>query len=137
MSKIKRFEELEVWKLAREFAREIYQITTNEYFAKDYRFRDQMRASSGSIMDNIAEGFERNGRKEFVQFLHIAKGSCGETRSQLYRALDVAYINEETFGIMFNKAEKISQSLSGFIHYLKQSEIDGLKYKPNNLKSEI
>ena len=127
MRKIKRFEDLEVWKLAREFAKEIYKITANDCFSKDFRFRDQMRASSGSIMDNIAEGFERDGRKEFIQFLYISKGSCGETRSQLYRALDVCYIDNNTF----EKAEKISQSLSGFIQYLKQSEIGGLKYKPN------
>jgi len=131
MGKIKRFEDLEVWNLSREFAREIYKITANDYFSKDFRFRDQMRASSGSIMDNIAEGFERDGRKEFLQFLYISKGSCGETRSQLYRALDVKYIDNETFEKVFTKAEKISQSLSGFIHYLKQSEINGLKYKPN------
>lgn len=120
-----------MWQLAREFAKEVYQITGNDFFTKDYRFRDQLRASSGSIMDNIAEGFERDGRKEFIQFLCISKGSCGESRSQLYRALDVNYINNEIFERTFNKAEKISQSLSGFIQYLKQSEINGLKYKPS------
>jgi len=129
MGKIKRFEDLEVWRLAREFSKEMYKITANDYFSKDFRFRDQVRASSSSIMDNIAEGFERDGRKEFIQFLCIAKGSCGETRSQLYRALDVCYIDNDTFEKTFAKAEKISQSLSGFIQYLKQSEIGGLKYK--------
>jgi four helix bundle protein len=129
MATIKRFEDLEVWRLAREFAKEIYEMTNNEFFSKDFRFRDQLRASSGSVMDNIAEGFERDGKKEFVQFLYISKGSCGESRSQLYRALDVCYVDKETFERMFNKAEIISQSLSGFIQYLKQSEIAGLKYK--------
>ena len=129
MGKIQKFEDMDVWKLAREFAKDIYSITGNENFSKDFRFRDQIRASAGSVMDNIAEGFERDGRKEFVQFLYIAKGSCGETRSQLYRALDVNYISKDIFDVFYQKALMISQSLSNFIRYLKQSEIDGLKYK--------
>ena len=133
MGKIKRFEELEVWNLARDFAKEIYKITTNDYFSKDFRFRDQMRASSGSIMDNIAEGFERNGNKEFIQFLYFSKGSCGETRSQLYRALDNSYISEVEFGTLYNKAIQLSQSISLFIQYLKKSEITGHK----NLKPSV
>ena len=83
--KIERFEELKVWKEARELCIVIKEITSTEGFSKDFRFRDQIRASSGSIMDNIAEGFERDGRKEFIQFLSIAKGSCGETRSRIKR----------------------------------------------------
>lgn len=129
MAKIERFEDLDVWKLAREFAKEIYQLTKEDNFSKDFRLRDQIRASVGSIMDNIAEGFERDGRKEFVQFLYIAKGSCGETRSQLYRALDIGYIDKDTFEFLYQKAMLISQSLSNFIKYLKQSEINGLKNK--------
>lgn len=79
--KINRFEDLEIWQEAREFCKFIFDITSSGPFNKDFRFRDQIRASSGSIMDNIAEGYERDGNKEFIQFLSIAKGSCGEARS--------------------------------------------------------
>lgn len=129
MATIERFEDLEVWKLAREFALDIYKITENEIFSKDYRFCSQIRSSAGSVMDNIAEGFERDGKKEFIQFLFIAKGSCGETRSQLYRALDVKHIEKETFDYLYEKTIKISKSLSKFIKYLKESDLKGNKYK--------
>ena len=124
---VKQFEDLEVWKQSRELCKDVYKITNYELFNKDFRFRDQIRASSGSIMDNIAEGFERNGNKEFVQFLYIAKGSCGEVRSQLYRALDNNYITKEEFDTLYNKSIQLSKSLSGFIQYLKKSEITGHK----------
>ena len=129
MATIKRFEDLDVWKLAREFAKTIYTITSNERFKQDYRFCAQIRASAGSIMDNIAEGFERDGRKEFMQFLSIAKGSCGECRSQLYRAFDVCYIDKESFDTCFRQAESISKLVSNLIKYLKDSEQKGIKYK--------
>ncbi len=86
--KIDKFEDLEIWQEARELCRYVFKLTSTGLFNKDYKFRDQIRSSSGSVMDNIAEGFERGGNKEFAQFLSIAKGSCGETRSQSYRALD-------------------------------------------------
>ncbi len=129
MAQIKCFEDLEVWQKSREFCKDIYRITNYELFSRDLKLKDQLKASAGSIMDNIAEGFERDGKKEFVYFLSIAKGSCGESRSQLYRALDYAYIDEQEFEILYQKAIKISKSISGFINYLKQSEIKGLKYK--------
>ena len=126
---VKNFEELIIWQQSREFCNDIFRITNYDQFSKDYRLKDQIKASSGSIMDNIAEGFERSGNKEFIQFLYIAKGSCGETRSQLYRALDFKYVTEEEFNILKEKAIKISQSIGGFINYLKQSELSGSKYK--------
>ena len=129
MATIHRFEELEVWKLAREFAKTVYNITNSDCFKQDYRFSAQIRAAAGSIMDNIAEGFERNGKKEFMQFLSIAKGSCGECRSQLYRALDVCYIDKELFDKCCQQTETISKLLSNLIKYLKDSEIKGTKYK--------
>jgi len=127
----KQFEDLEIWQRSRELCKDIYKITNYELFNKDFRFRDQIRASSGSIMDNIAEGFERNGNKEFIQFLYIAKGSCGETRSQLHRALDNDYIRKEEFDMLYDKTLLISKSILMFIQYLKNAEITGHK----NLKS--
>ena len=126
---IKQFEDLEVWQLARVLCKDIYKMTHDDLFSKDFRFRDQIRASSGSIMDNIAEGFERNGNKEFVQFLYIAKGSCGEVRSQLYRALDNKYISQEEQNTLNGKTLQISKSIAGFINYIKNSEYTGSKNK--------
>jgi four helix bundle protein len=126
--KIERFEDLEVWKEARELCIFIKVITDIENFSKDFRFRDQIKASSGSIMDNIAEGFERDGKKEFIQFLSIAKGSCGETRSQCYRTLDYAYISKETFDQLLVKTIKLSKKIASLINYLKSSDIKGNKY---------
>jgi four helix bundle protein len=94
---INSFEDLEIWQLAREICIFVKQITDKEMFNKDFRFRDQIRGASGSIMDNIAEGFERDGNKEFGQFLSITKGSNGEVRSQSYRAFDYNYITPEQF----------------------------------------
>lgn len=87
------FEDLIIWQKARELCKDIHRITKYETFSHDYKFKNQINSSSGSVMDNIAEGFERNGNKEFIQFLYIAKGSCGEVRSQLWRAYDFEYIN--------------------------------------------
>ncbi len=127
--KVERFEDLEIWQQARELCKYVFEITSTEPFCKDFRFRDQIRASSGSIMDNIAEGFEREGNKEFIQFLSIAKGSCGETRSQSYRANDFQYINQETQNKLNNHAIQISKKISSLITYLKQSEFRGTKFK--------
>src|SRR6476660_2583916 len=92
MATISRFEDLEIWQLARTQANELWQIYTVGVFAKDFELRNQINGSSGSVMDNIAEGFERSGNKEFSNFLLISKGSNGEVRSQLYRAYDRKYL---------------------------------------------
>lgn len=128
MSKIERFEDLEVWQKARELAKQVHELTSTGNFSKDYSLKDQINRSAGSTMDNIAEGFERGGNREFIQFLSIAKGSCGETRSQLYRALDKAHINQESFNSLSDKATELSKQLSKFINYLKTSEFRGEKY---------
>jgi len=132
MGTIKNFEDLKIWQMGREFCKDIFRITNYESFVKDYRFRDQIKASSGSIMDNIAEGFERGGNKEFIQFLYIAKGSCGESRSQLHRALDYNYITDVEFNSLKEKTIQLSQAIGSFINYLKQSELKGSKYRTND-----
>src|SRR5436853_5533817 len=97
MAKIEKFEDIEAWKLARETTRLVYRLSSNGGFAKDFALVNQIRRASVSILSNIAEGFERNGDKEFIQFLTIAKGSCGEVRAQLYAALDQEYLEQEAF----------------------------------------
>jgi four helix bundle protein len=126
---IERFEDLEVWKQERVLSKMVFDITSQAPFKNDFRFRDQIKASSGSVMDNIAEGFERDGNKEFQQFLSIAKGSCGETRSQAYRALDYGYIDQPTFESLLNQALSLSRQLSALITHLKNSGLRGNKYK--------
>lgn len=127
--KISRFEDLEVWQSARELCKNVRDLTIKEAFSKDFRLKDQIRASSGSIMDNIAEGFERDGRKEFIQHLSISKGSCGETRSQSYRAFDYDYITEEELKHMVETTESLGKRIGGFMNYLKKSEYKGNKFK--------
>jgi four helix bundle protein len=129
MSKVERFEDLKVWQLARELCKEVHFLTLKDLFSKDFKLVGQIKGSSGSIMDNIAEGFERDGNKEFIQFLSISKGSCGETRSQLYRAIDNKYISQEEFDMVYEKSLECSKMLKGFIIYLKDSELKGNKFK--------
>ena len=129
MSKIEKFEDLEVWQEARELCRIVFSLTNKEPFCKDFELVRQIKKSSGSVMDNIAEGFERDGNKEFIQFLSISKSSCGEVRSQSYRALDHSYITKEEFKELYNKALSISKMLGGFMNYLRKSDIKGNKFK--------
>jgi four helix bundle protein len=126
--KIERFEDLEVWKDARELCKVIFEHTNIEIFKKDYKFCSQIRSSSGSIMDNIAEGFERGGNKEFIQFLYISKGSCGETRSQIHRALDYNYISKDIYNRLIERTIALSKKISSLITYLKNSELKGSKH---------
>ena len=127
--KIERFEDLDIWKEARSLFKYIFGITRKDPFCRDFKLKDQIMTSSGSIMDNIAEGFERGGNKEFIQFLSISKGSCGECRSQSYRAFDYQYIKEDVLDELVKRTTRLSKEISGFISYLKKSDFKGSKYK--------
>ncbi len=130
MATITKFEELEIWILARELTYEIFELfTTSENFARDFKLRDQINGSSGSVMDNIAEGFERGGRNEFINFLTFSKGSAGEVKSQLYRAMDRKYITQEQFDRLYEKADIIGKKIGSFINYLNKTEHKGNKFK--------
>jgi four helix bundle protein len=125
---VKRFEDLEIWQEARELCKVVYEITSAYPFCNDFKFRDQMRASSGSSMDNIAEGFDRGGNKEFYQFLSVSRGSTGEVRSQSYRAFDNKYITEEKFNELLERTDSLSRKTYNLMLHLKNSDIKGLKY---------
>jgi four helix bundle protein len=131
---IKYFEDLEVWKLARELTKSIYKVSKNKPFSSDYGLLDQIRKATISIMSNIAEGFEREGNQELLQFLYIAKGSCGEVRCQLYVAYDQGYISKDEFDNLSNMARKVSIMIKNFIDYLKGSKMKGTKYKKPAIK---
>ncbi len=128
MGKVEQFEDLEIWQLARERCNDVHGFFETTSLGKNYALRDQMDKCSGSVMDNIAEGFERNGNKEFIQFLSIAKASCGELRSQLYRALDRNHIDKKTFDLQFDKVLLESKKISSFMNYLINSKYKGSKY---------
>jgi four helix bundle protein len=128
MSTIRQFEELLCWQKARLLTREVYKIFKDPGF-KDYGLQDQMQRAAVSVMSNVAEGFERGTRQEFLNYLFIAKGSCGEVRAQLYVALDAGYVNEGTFGNLKSKAEECSRLISNFIQSIKVSKFQGLQYK--------
>jgi four helix bundle protein len=106
----------------------VFVLTEAGPASKDYKFRDQIRAAAGSVMDNIAKGFERSGQFEFVNFLSIAKGSCGEVRSQLYRGIDQKYFPDSVADLI-RQYEELASKIGGFIKYLNQSEIRGQKFK--------
>jgi four helix bundle protein len=128
VARVERFEDLDAWRLARELTREVYRVTRTEPFARDFGLRDQICRSSVSVMSNVAEGFERDGDKEFLNFLSIAKGSAGETRSLLYVALDQEYISETEFGLIYGKAVENSRVISGLSTYLRDSPLKGRKF---------
>lgn len=128
MATYKTFEDLDIWQKARQFASRVYSQTVAGSFSKDFSLKDQINRSTGSIMDNIAEGFEREGTKEFVVFLSYAKGSAGEARSQLYRAYDRKHIDEPTFASLTSEAVEISKGIPGFMRYLKDPDIKGSRF---------
>jgi four helix bundle protein len=129
MATITKFEDLEIWQEARKLAKEVSILSKETDLKNDFRFKEQIKASSGSVMDNIAEGFERDGNLEFRQLLSIAKGSAGETRSQIYRLYDSEYISEEQFKDLKNKYENLSGKIKNFITYLNKKDFKGNKFQ--------
>ena len=129
MATFQKFEDIEAWQRARELTREIYTVSNENPFSKDFGLRDQVRKTSVSIMSNIAEGFEKDGTKEFIQFLSVAKGSSGELRSQLYVAFDQGYLEEERFERLLGIVLETSRMIGGLINYLRKSKMKGPKYK--------
>ncbi len=129
MAKIERFEDIEAWQKGRELAKIIYKITAQGDIARDFALKDQLRRASVSIMANIAEGFEREGNKEFKQFLAMAKGSVGEVKSHLYVALDAGTMSQKDFNQLMALADEISRLIAGFLRYLKNSDHKGSKFK--------
>jgi four helix bundle protein len=137
MATIKRFEEIEAWQKCRELSREVFKATSSNPFSKDYKHKDQINSAAGSAMDNIAEGFGRGSRNEFVNFLSIANGSLNEVKSQLYRALDKEYISQENFDKLYEMADHASNKTGSMIGYLNTSMISGQKFKDRtNVKRE-
>ena len=129
MARIEKFEDIEAWKLARQATRRIYDVSSIGPFSKDFALVNQIRRASISVLSNIAEGFERDGNKEFLQFLSIAKGSCGEVRSQLYIAADQKYIDASTFEEIAKLLIETSRTISGFMKYLQGAPERGSKFK--------
>lgn len=118
MATVRRFEDLDVWKLSREIVNNIYDLTNKSAFSKDYALRNQIRRSAIGILSNIAEGFESGSDKQFARYLKIAKGSAGETRAQIYVAFDQRYISQNEFSITKEKLDICSKKLSRLISYL-------------------
>jgi four helix bundle protein len=135
MASFKKFEEIKAWQKARELNKTVGNYIDTGRFKRNFRLIDQIEGSAGSIMDNIAEGFERSGNKEFLQFLYISKGSCGEFRSQLYRALDRSYLTQIEFNELYEQSREIIVMLQKLIDYLEQSDYKGAKYKNREQKN--
>jgi len=129
MATITRFEDLEIWQKARELSKKIRTTSISTSLSKDHSIKDQILRSSGSVMDNIAEGFERDGKKEFINFLYIAKGSLGETRSQIHRLFDAEHLDELVYNDLLKDCFNLSGKIAHFIRYLLKSEYKGTKLK--------
>lgn len=129
MATAHRFEDLEIWQLSHELYKKLSAIISLMRQKHDYRFAEQIKSAAGSVMDNIAEGFERNSRLEFLNSLSIAKGECGELKSQAYRCLADGYITAAEFELLYEDIDKIIKKMASFITYLNKSTIKGLKFK--------
>ncbi|MBL7909731.1 MAG: four helix bundle protein [Bacteroidia bacterium] len=134
MATITKFEDLEIWQLSRNLNKDIYPFLKTLNDTKNYELQKQLDRSAGSIMDNIAEGFERDGNREFIQFLAISKASTGEVRSQLYRAYDRNLLEKEKFDQFQNDCQVIGNKIGKFITYLNKSTIKGKKFSNSNTK---
>lgn len=128
MATITRFEDIEAWQLGRELKKLVYKVSKVGEFAKDFALKEQIRRAAMSITANIAEGFERDGNREFIQFLSTSKGSCGEIQDHLYTALDEAYITQQQFDDMYRRATETGRKIGAFMNYLNRSEIRGRKF---------
>jgi len=136
MSTLKQFEDIEAWQKARELTCGVYSCSKVGNFAKDFGLRDQIRRAAVSVMSNIAEGFERGGTGEFIQFLAMAKGSAGEVEAQLYVARDQQYISNDEFQSLKATAVSTKRLTAGLMGYLRNSGIKGDKYKERKLPQE-
>jgi len=128
MATFKKFEEIESWQKARELTRRVYEVSNKSKFSKDFGLKDQIRRAAVSVMSNIAEGNDRSGTGEFIQFLAQAKGSSAEVRCQLYVAFDQGYINEMEFGELATLAADTGRLFGGLLNYLRSSKLKGTKY---------
>ena len=129
MATIHRFEDLEIWQMARTLCQQIYPLTFSKPISNDFRFKDQVRGSCASIMDNIAEGFGRGSKHEFINSLTIAKGEAEELKSQLYRGFDIEYLSEELFEKLYKLTELLAKKIGSYIRYLNLSHYKGQKFK--------
>lgn len=129
MATFQRIEDIEAWQKARGLTNDVYRLTLAGEFARDFPLRDQIRRACISVMSNIAEGFERNGRGEFLQFLSVAKGSVGEVKAQLYIAFDQGYVDKEIFEGLIAVCNQVGRMIVGLMEYLRQSKIKGAKYR--------
>jgi four helix bundle protein len=121
MTSINRFEDVKAWQRARELAQQVYSVSGKGAFRRDYGLKDQIRRAAGSVMHNIAEGFDSGSDKEFIRFLVYARRSATEVQSQLYLALDQTYITESEFKRLTHLAEECKKTINGFIRYLEHS----------------
>ena len=129
MATIQKFEDLKVWRKARELSQKIYPLTFVEPICSDFRFKDQIRGSLGSIMDNIAEGFGRGSRLGFISGLNISRRETDELKSQLYRGLDNKYFSNDQFTEFYNLADEVTKMNTSLITYLNTSKIKGQRFK--------
>ena len=137
MATLNRFEDIKAWQKARDVDKKIFQFSLRSDFSKDYDLKSQIRRASGSVMDNIAEGFGRGGNREFIQFLGISKGSANEVKSQLYRVLDRNYITDEEFQMTYDQVSEVIRMTDSLIGYLTQTEIKGRKFSKPEVQTTL